>query len=529
MGKHVEATLKPRDSGPGDPPIPIAPCITEVRETEGVNGAPHSEFQVELTPKERKKGMPPLAPPKTPDLFKPCGTIDYSIWDNEHGDPLPDGMGGVSGGFMPVNRISIERTEWAVKGPIVTCHVEGKNAAYVALDRIVPESSFENISDAAAVEALVNAHAPEIMNLDLSPCGTVFPKLELGGSTLADALNFIAAASGGVWYVDGPTGTLVFHDEDAKPNPVPVSTDDPDDAEETMSSTFVDEDEPSETPDQKEDGHKTPNIDLGTSVIEESKEEIVNKVKVKGGGEPVPHEEQIIPDGKRKEYHLSYPPVEDTLEVALTAGEMAIQVPVFLSRSEKPSGVFYGVYSPKDKNIVFSIPPTGDVLTFRYQYLAPMEFTISNLESIARWGLRERVLSSPTPKHYGQLVILAERIVQDYSEPVMRGKVEVHNGYAYKAGEQVWVHIPELGITRAFLVNRIERDIPIKADPVRHRTTRLYFGAPRVSLDSIVASLSRRVAALESTACARIDIASIETGFGSDRVGEARVGYARAA
>ena len=195
----------------------------------------------------------------------------------------------------------------------------------------------------------------------------------------------------------------------------------------------------------------------------------------------------------------------------------------------------------KDKNIVLDTAFPGAEIHMQYNYMAPVYFIVSNPESIAQWGLRQRVIVDTQMRNSEQSLMLAERILEEYSEPVLRGTCEVFNGEAYNVGDTAWVEVPELGISGPMLVNAIEHDIHRD----KGRTTRLHLGKPRVDLAAIISNLSSRVTALEMAyyrsdvlkrrmftnreACEVVESFEISIGEGTPvyRIGFGRIGHAR--
>lgn len=523
MGKHYELNLTP--NGWNDPPIPIHPCCEEARRKESVNKAGHSEFDLSLTPKERgdyegteaipedeqyedpqgrkEHGLFPLAPPKKPHHFKPCGTIEEKDWDTEDGDVRPKEGGGIKGGFQGTESVTIEETQWKVDGLLTRIHLRCKNPQYLALDRIVMSADYSNISDADAVQDLLQTHAPEFANLNLTTTGQMFDELHLGRCTLMDALNFIATASGALWFYDAPAGEFIYraHSDEAYKNPKPVSTSKPSEAINDFGTEAI--------PEGEWDNDK-PNVKKGTAQCEESKEEVVNEIIVEGGGELQPYEEHWKGDGEQQEYHLSNQPY-DVPVVNIQSGEFVIPYNVYLVRSGVAPTPPFCYYSEKDRYIWFPFAPAdGDIIYCTYNYLEPVRYIVRDSDSITQWGLRQRLLIAPTPRHYSQLKVFADRIVSEYAQPPKRGVAEVYDGFHYRVGDLLCVKFDELGVSELMTCREIERIIPLKKDLARERITRLKFGKPAVSLEQIINNIASRLTGVEAAIASREDVTIIE-------------------
>jgi hypothetical protein len=253
-----------------------------------------------------------------------------------------------------------------------------------------------------------------------------------------------------------------------------------------------------------------PNIEKGSAKIEKSKEDIVNEIIVKGGGEPLPYEEHWKGDGEQQEYHLSNRPY-DVPVVNIVSGEFTIPYNVYLIRSTESPVIPYCYYSEKDKYIWFpTAPADGDIIVCTYNFYSPVRYIVRDTDSIAQWGLRQRLIMAPTPRHYSQLKKFADKIVADYSSPPVRGECKVYNGFDYKVGDKIHVIIPEVNIDEWFLLREIERQIPLKKDASRIRITRLKFGKPRVSLEQIINNIASRLTGVEAALGSREDVVIIE-------------------
>jgi hypothetical protein len=523
MGKHYQFNLTP--NGWSGDPIPIDPCVTEARRKEAVNKAGHTEFDVTITPKEKgdyegteaipedeiyedpegrqEHGMFPLAPPKKPHHFRPCGTIEEKDWDSEDGDVKPDGNGGLKGGFQGTESVTIEETEWSVDGLLTRIHLRCKNPQFLALDRIVMSADYSNISDADAIQDLLNTHAPEFADLNLTSTGQMFDELHLGRCSLMDALNFIATASGGLWFYNHPTGEFIYHghSDEAFKNPKPVSTSNPSEAINDFGT---------ELPPGWDDEEDKPNVQKSSAKCEESKEEVVNEIIVEGGGDLKPYEEQWKGDGEQTEYHLSNRPY-DVPVVNIVSGEFTIPYNVYLIRSTESPVIPYCYYSEKDRYILFpSAPAVGDVIHCDYNFLEPVRYIVRDTDSIAQWGLRQRILIAPTPRHYSQLKVFADRVVSEYSQPPKRGEAKVYDGFRYRVGDLLCVKLDEIGISELMTCREIERQIPLKKDASRIRITRLKFGKPAVSLEQIINNIASRLTGVEAALGSREDAVIVE-------------------
>jgi len=358
-----------------------------------------------------------------------------------------------------------------------------------------------------------------------------------------ECLDICAKLAGANWTITD--GTLHFFKPDSRPHPV-LCTTAPYGLTPERAGQY-DRDNFQYTGTYLEDGALPGEGEIEQNSIRKSSIEITedasnltNKFQIANSGEPTPptcpREEVFVGNGKTDEFHLSYEPTGDEIDIqiddipnggyvdpyfvkqdwgdskemqhALGDGD-PYDSPDFDADTDVASD--FGVYVNKKQKTIRLVDKddgtskelsNGGKLKVIYSHKDPIFEEMQVDASVDEWGSRERMMVIPDNKHASEIRELALAELRDNSQPLLNVDIEVYNDI-YQVGDYIRIYIPEVGMDKRLCVFKVER----KFDAVRRsnypnedfgQSVRLRLGnkCPK-KLSDILFSMDKRIRALE--------------------------------
>jgi hypothetical protein len=246
-------------------------------------------------------------------------------------------------------------------------------------------------------------------------------------------------------------------------------------------------------------------VDLikGTNIISDKYEviddKLVNQVKVTGGREDYRKTETFTADDSTTEFTLTYKPISGRVTVDGTEK-------TGFKDGMKASADFDYYFDKEAKKLIFNSAPAADGadnISCEYTYTAPIIIISKDDDSVASYGVYEKVIYDETINKKADAQELAAQILAKYSQPFTMGTVKTSLNLTVNLGETVDVQNPNKGINGTFIVVGLEHNFFHGG-----RTTTYKLAILSNSMVENISDVIQRVEALEELQRGEADLVS---------------------